>query len=133
MNSHLSPEQISEWMIGQKAPEVEEHLAQCPECAAAVEKIRAPIAMFRGAVREWSGHQVATPVKRSGVLWLRVAATAAALVVLVAIGIDGANRRAAGIARQDDALLEQVQAQVSRSVPAPMEPLYDLMSEGSAK
>jgi anti-sigma factor RsiW len=133
MNRHLSPEQISEWMIGQKTPELEEHLGRCPQCAAEVDKIQAPLAMFRGAVREWSGHQVATPVKRSGVLWLRVAATAAVLVVLVVIGIDGANRRAAGIARQDDALLEQVQTQVSRSVPAPMEPLYDLMSEGSTK
>jgi hypothetical protein len=129
MNRHLSAEQISDWVIGQRTPEQEDHLRECPECAAEVEKIEAPIALFRGAVRHWSSQQevrVIPAPRRSGLLWLRWAATAAVLVVLIAIGIDGKNRRTA---REDDALLEQVQAQVSRSVPAPMQPLYELMSE----
>jgi hypothetical protein len=70
---------------------------------------------------------------RSGGLWLRVAATAAVVAVLVAIGIGGSNRRAAGIDREDEMLLGQVQAEVSRPVPATMQPVYNLMVQESVR
>ena len=53
------------------------------------------------------------------------------VVILAAVPLylrDRAQRRAAEIARQDEALLEQVQTEVSRSVPEPMEPLTKLVS-----
>jgi predicted anti-sigma-YlaC factor YlaD len=138
MNRHLSSEDFSEWLLGQPTPECEEHLRTCAGCAAELDKIQAPLGLFREAVREWSANEerrsVAMPARsRSGLLWVRVAATAVALAILIAIGIGGQNRRAAGIEREDEMLLGQVQAAVSRPVPATMQPVYDLMVEEGAK
>jgi len=145
MNRHLSSEDFSEWIIGepgQRTPEREQHLRECAECAAELNRIQAPMALLRGAVREWSAAEdrgmvpiagrVST-MRRTGGLWLRLAATAAALAVLIAIGIEGRNWRAAGIDREDEILLGQVQAAVSRPVPATMQPVYNLMLEEGAK
>jgi hypothetical protein len=142
MNRHLSSEDFSEWIIGERTPEREEHLRGCAECAAELDRIGTPIELLRGAVREWSAKEdrgtvaIAERVStmgRAGGLWLRLAATAAALAVLVAIGIEGRNWRAAGIDREDEILLGQVQAAVSRPVPATMQPVYDLMAEEGVK
>jgi hypothetical protein len=138
MNRHLSAEDFSGWMIGERTPEREQHLAACATCAAELDKLQAPIALFRGAVCEWTANEerrvAAIPARsRSGGLWLRVAATAAVVAVLVAIGIGGSNRRAAGIDREDEMLLGQVQAEVSRPVPATMQPVYNLMVQESVR
>jgi hypothetical protein len=135
MNRHLSSENFSEWMVGERTPEHEQHLRECAECAAELDRIQTPIALLRGAVREWSTNENRGTVpiadrRRIGGLWLRLGATAAALAVLVAIGIEGRNWRAAGIDREDEILLGQVQTAVSRPVPATMQPVYDLMEEG---
>lgn len=132
MNRHLTREEILEWLAGDRPDEAGRHLRECGECAAELRRMEAPIARFAGAVREWSAAQrVEFPVRRTGSLWLKWAGTAALLAVLIAIVVNG--KREAGIEQQDDMLLEQVQAQVSESVPAPMEPLYRLMSEDGAK
>jgi hypothetical protein len=142
MNRHLSSEDFSEWIIGERTPEREEHLRGCAECAAELDRIQTPIALLRGAVHEWSAKEdrgtgaIAgrlSTMGRTGGLWLRLAATAAALAVLVAMGIEGHNWRAAGIDREDEILLGQVQAAVSRPVPATMQPVYDLMVEEGVK
>jgi hypothetical protein len=141
MNRHLSSEDFSEWLIGEpgeRTPEREAHLRVCAECAAELDRIQAPIALLRGAVREWSANEdrgmvpIAERTHARG-LWLRLAATAAALAVLVAIGIEGHNWRAARIDREDEILLGQVQAAVSRPVPVTMQPVYDLMVEEGVK
>ena len=136
MNLHLSTEEVSAWLSGKGTRECEEHLRRCAECKAELERIQEPIALFRKAVLEWSageGHRpVAIPARSSpGSWWLRIAATAAVLVALIAIGVGGQNRRAAGIAQEDEILLGQVQAAVSRPVPASMQPVYNLMVEGT--
>jgi len=138
MNRHLSSEDFSQWMVGERTPEREEHLRGCAECAAELERVQAPFELFRGAVRQWSANEdrgtVAMPQRsRTGGLWLRLAATAAALALLIAAGIEGQNWRAAGIDREDEILLGEVNAAVSRPVPATMQPVYDLMVKDDAK
>jgi anti-sigma factor RsiW len=138
MNRHLSSDEFTQWLAGQPTPEQERHLAECRDCAAELQRIHAPIALFRGSLHEWSMKREppARPMSariRPGIMWTRLAATAALLAVIIAIGVETNHWRAAGIAREDDALLEQVQADVSRSVPARMEPMYKLMSEESAQ
>ena len=145
MSRHLSSEDFSECIIsepGGRTPEREEHLRQCAECAAELDRIQASITLLRGAVREWSAKEDRGPAsvadrfstaRRAGGLWLRLAASAAVLAALVAIGIEGHNWRAAGIDREDEILLGQVQAAVSRPVPATMQPVYDLMVEEGVK
>jgi anti-sigma factor RsiW len=141
MNGHFSPERISRWMIGQRTPQDEEHARQCPECAAKVAAFESAIARFRESVRD-SGEQCPRPgiplaagVPRGrlnfAVRTYRWAPVAAALALLAAVPIytsSMARRRQAEMARADAALLEQVDAGISRAVPAPMEPLVKLVS-----
>ena len=59
MIQHLSAEQISQWLTGDRTPQLERHLSQCPECRAALGRFENTLAQFRGAVRDWS--ESATP------------------------------------------------------------------------
>ena len=141
MSQHLSARQISLWMIGERTPQQEQHVRECPECGAELGRLEASLALFRGSVRHWSDGQVRVPrplapIRRSRgyparplpVRWALVAAT---LLVLAAVPIyrNAQDRqRQAEMARADALLLEQVDAEVSRAVPRPMEPLVKLVS-----
>ena len=140
MSQHLSSRQISQWMIGERSPQQEQHVRQCSRCGAELARLEASLALFRGSVRHWSGRQSRaeppaigsiSPVRRgSRIQPVRWALVAAALLVLAAIPIyrNAQDRRQAEIARADAQLLEQVDAEVSRAVPRPMEPLVKLVS-----
>ena len=141
MSKHLSSRQISQWMIGERTPQQEQHVRQCSECGAELARLEAALALFRGSVRHWSDQQIRvprplTPTRRSRGYParpqpLRWALGAAALLVLAAVPIyrNAQDRqRQAEIASADALLLEQVDAEVSRAVPRPMEPLVKLVS-----
>ena len=141
MRQHLSSQQISQWMIGERTPQQEQHVRECSECGAELARMEAALALFRGSVRHWSGRQVRVPrplapTRRScgyparphPMRWVLVAA---ALLVLAGVPIyrNAQDRqRQAEIAKADALLLEQVDAEVSRAVPRPMEPLAKLVS-----
>lgn len=93
-----------------------------------------PLAEFRAAVRQWSAESEARPVIRRA-SWaprLRLAAAAALVFALAAIPvyekIQHDRQHAAELARQDEALLQQIDADLARSVPAPFEPLTQLVT-----
>lgn len=141
MNGHFSSEQISRWKIGDRTAEEQEHSHQCPDCAAKVADLESAVALFRDSVRE-SGESCGCPALplSSGIRRARRglraqpsrwAPVAAVLLLLAAIPIytnSRERRRQAEIARADAALLAQVDAGISRAVPAPMEPLVKLVS-----
>jgi hypothetical protein len=140
MNRHLSSREVSQWMIGERTPQREQHVRQCPECGAEVARLEASLALFRGSVRHWSdGQRGAEPPAVGSILparrgsWaqpLRWALVAATLLVLAAVPVYRnvqERQRQAEIARADALLLEQVDAEVSRAVPRPMEPLVKLV------
>ncbi len=54
MNSHLTEDQISQWVAGERSREVEQHLLNCPDCAAEVSETENAMLLFRD-----SGHQAA--------------------------------------------------------------------------
>ena len=141
MSRHLSSREVSQWMIGERTPQQEQHVRQCPECGAEVASMEAALALFRGSVRHWSDRQVRVPRPLAPTrgsrgyparpLPLRWALLAAALLVLAAVPVyrNAQDRqRQAEAARADALLLEQVDAEVSRAVPRPMEPLVKLVS-----
>lgn len=138
MSGHLSSEQVSHWMIGERTGREEEHARQCPECAARLANIESAIALFRDSVRDcgemYGSPEVSLASKAQSVQPSRWAAIAAALLLLAAIPFYTTSRdrrRAAEMARADAVLLEQVDAGISRAVPAPMEPLVKLVSWNS--
>ncbi len=136
MTGHLSARQVDEWLIGERPAEVAAHLAQCPHCAAELQQTSEPLALFGSAVRNWSEQIPARPIRigadRVGFHW-RAAMACAALLTILAVP---AYRYRAIVpptaqpvaAVTDEVLLQQVANGISRSVPAPMEPLAQLMS-----
>jgi periplasmic protein TonB len=54
VNSHLSSGGISEFVLGEAAPEDRMHARQCPQCEAEVVRVKAALALFRVSVRNWS-------------------------------------------------------------------------------
>jgi hypothetical protein len=141
MSQHLSSGEISQWMIGERTPQQEQHVGQCSECGAELARMEAALELFRGSVRHWSGRQRRAEPPAIGSIspgrWgssiqpMRWALAAAALLVLAAVPVYRSvqdRQRQAEIARADALLLEQVDAEVSRAVPRPMEPLAKLVS-----
>jgi len=135
---HLSAEQISQWTIGERTPQLERHVAECGQCRAELERLETTLAQFRGAVRDWSAAD--PPAWRQSVShsarfsWPRLVVAAAALSILAAVPVywrAHARERAAEAARADAQLLEQVDSAISRAVPEPMEPLVNLVTWNS--
>ena len=139
MSGHLSSVEISEWLAGIRASDAERHLAECAVCAAELERAGEPLARFGAATRAWCAAE--TPVPRLGsvasaarrrqrFMTMRVALAAAA-VLMVAAPVYRQHQRAIEMARQDEALLEQVQTEVALSAPEPMQPLEKLVKWNS--
>jgi anti-sigma factor RsiW len=139
MIQHLSAEQISRWMVGDRTPQLERHVAGCEECRAELGQLESTLAQFRGVLREWSSSVPSTawrqPASRSPWFsWQRVVFAAAALFFLVGVPVYWTARvreRATEAARADALLLERVDSSISRAVPEPMEPLVNLVTWNS--
>jgi hypothetical protein len=139
MSEHLSSEQISDWMIGDRAAEAVQHMRTCTECESRVERLEETLGMFRGAVRETAGsfeerQQVfQLPRRRIRVMWATVVAALVTLVAVPVYQVQEHQRQAAAAAQQQDAeLMEQVNAELSQDVAAPMKPLEKMVSWGPA-
>jgi hypothetical protein len=149
MTRHLSSSEISEWVAGARSRRSEDHLHECAECRGELSRLQETLSDFRACVRAWSAQDAAASMLKvrnrtsaesvvRGLMKapprLRWALIAAATVLLAVIPIYRANRPQPALdSSLDDAvLLEQIDEGVSRAVPAPMEPLATLVSEGSS-
>jgi hypothetical protein len=139
MIEHLSPEQISQWMIGERVPQLVQHVAECTECHAELEQMESALVQFRTAMRQ-AGGSAPPPGWREPATggawysWPRLGVAAAALLILVALPVAWRVRtqeRAAEAALADSQLLERVDSAISRAVPEPMEPLVNLVTWNS--
>jgi len=137
---HLSPDQVTEYLLDQTDPASARHIRDCAACRAEIEQQRETLAEFRTTVRAWSaeeaGHyriNAARAITASGLeprSWpvsrqLTWALAIAALCVIASFILPryAGQRTAAG----DAALLERVDAEVSETAPAPMAPLMKLV------
>ena len=138
MNVHLSPEDISRWFAGERSSKLQRHAGECDECSARLDRLESALAEFRGSAHDWSAAQSASVPP---IVWRapahhtaqRCVLAAASLLILVSASAYWHTRqqtRAAEMARAD-ALLEQVDTEISRAVPQTMEPLVDLVTWGS--
>ena len=139
MNQHLSSEQIDKWVAGDRTAAAEQHARECTECRAKLAEFEGALALFRGAVHDWSEQQGARsaawgdePVRpRWHFQPMRWALAGVALLILATIPFAYNARekqRQAELAKADALLLEQVDAEISRPVPATMEPLVRLVA-----
>jgi hypothetical protein len=140
MIEHLSAEQISQWVTGERTPQLQRHVAECEACRTELRQLETTLAQFRGAVRGWSGDAAApqwrqAAARGSWFSWPRLVLAAVTLCVLTALPVYWnvrARERAAEAARADTMLLEQVDSAISRAVPEPMEPLVNLVTWNSS-
>jgi hypothetical protein len=142
MTRHLSPEQISRWMMEDHTAQDEEHLRDCWTCSAEVARMEAALSLFGRSVRDWSQrHNPAfrnvwsaerARLRTQGLRWALAGLTLLLLAGIPIQTIRESRQRDARAAQIDTALIEQVDAEVSRAVPAPMEPLARLMTWDSS-
>ena len=135
MIPHLTSQQLSGYLAAKPDPMVDHHVQDCPVCRAQLAAFRQSLAEFRGAVHVWSEQQAGalrSPAPVSGERFWKPAhqfACALAIAAVCAIVSVLSWQRQESAARRDTMLLDQVDAQVSRSVPSPMEPLLRLVVE----
>lgn len=141
MSNHLSEEQLAKCFVGQSTVEERHHLAACAECSAELDRFRQSISLFSNALTDRVEARVSlraaleirpTTVSDPKWRWALVAATALVLAVMPFIGIktDIIPRQAPEIHQSDtdaDTLMRAVQLQLSRTVPAPLEPVIALL------
>jgi hypothetical protein len=140
MNHHLSPEQLAKRISGERCARDERHLRDCAECATELAQFESGLSAFRQSVWHWAQREHRPPTSPSPVVfpqnevatWPRawvLAAIAFAMAVGMPLYREIQNERDDVLRRPDALLLENVDTQLSRTVPAPMEPLMDLMLE----
>ena len=56
MNQHLSSEQMSRWMIGERTSEEDRHARECPRCSAELDRLEKTFSQFRDSGRRWSDY-----------------------------------------------------------------------------
>jgi hypothetical protein len=149
MIEHLSAEQISQWIVGDRPREMQKHVAGCAECRAELTHMENALSQFRTAMREQASVVPAPawrqpePRPAAWFSWTRMVLTATALLVLAAVPVtwrvhvhEQALReqadQSARSALADSQLLETVDAEISQAVPQPMEPLVTLATWNSS-
>ena len=136
MSKHLTGNQFAKCNSGQSGFEERQHLAECGECGAELDRFRGAMSAFRRAVRVGVDARIASqpslliqPVAARDPKW-RWALLAATALVLALIPLAGVNRVSPPKAQAEtdaDALMRTVDLQLSRTIPAPMEPVIALL------
>jgi hypothetical protein len=135
-NTHLMPDQISRLLAGLATNDDERHVEDCPVCRSARDAAVRDLALFRSGVRSWTQeHESGLPAasfaeSRSGrreSLWLRGALVLCLLMLASLPFAKYRMERQKHEAVQDAQLLDEVNAHIVRTVPAPMEPFFELL------
>jgi anti-sigma factor RsiW len=143
---HLSAWEQEEYVLEQGTPDMLRHLSECAECRAAVERLEQGVGYFRSAAIEWSAECLAERPRQPqfqflprktvhAMRWVFAAALPLLLLALVLIPVlvrSHVSPPPQPVAQiSDDALIDQVDEQVSESVPSSMESLTHLVSTGN--
>jgi hypothetical protein len=152
MTPHLTHEQLCDLILAQPPHRLssdfaalDQHLGSCPLCAEELARLRSSIELFRESSTVWARQQFAEVHARTvsvlppahalsrPLVWI---AAAAALVLAVIVPMELRQYHAAPPAQvaasqttrsteSDEALLEEIDQDLSASVPSPMRPLSD--------
>ena len=130
--THLSAEQIAQWVAGERTAGADSHLSACTVCRAQVAEFEDVLAQFRDSLKSVPAAPPVLKARRM-ILWPRLVAigAAASLLLLVPVYRDRQARQRAALEQQDAQLLQQVDAEISRAVPDAMDPLVKMVSWNS--
>lgn len=148
--NHLSSEQISRWLIGERTPEEENHVRGCARCASEMDALRQAFSEFRNSAVKWADRERAGIVpdisgllhashRAAGIRCLRLLAAAALVLVVTMVPVYRKSieqRHEAEVMREsalDAELLERVHAHLSQTAPISLQPLTVLGSAANGK
>jgi len=140
MSEHLSSRQIDECLLGESGPETRHHLRKCSACQAELARLQDRLASFRHTIRAWSDQQLPVhtrsdwevkPMRSKPFSKLSLAIVAVACLVL-ALLFPRQKSQPIAPSPADAALLSEIDAEVSRTVPGPMEPLTEFVLSDSS-
>ena len=60
MNPHLSGEQISKYLIGDRSAQETQHVLDCAACGGEIARLESSFSQFRSSVRHWSDRRSVT-------------------------------------------------------------------------
>ena len=142
MSTHLNDEQISKWIAGASTAEEKQHCLDCAQCRASVASFEGDLSTFGGAITRWADKQRATVIPdvkfaadlRHQARMRPLRWAAAATVLAVVAGIPAYKKsiererevQAAQELQFDEQLLERVNAHLSRTAPASLQPLVEM-------
>ena len=140
--NHLSAWEQEEYVLDQRTPQMLRHLTECAQCRAAVAQLEHGVGVYRQAAVEWSAQSLATrpqpfvTARRQPAIalgWAMAAMIPVVLLLIALLPFHLSTPRPPQPAAQisDDALLDQVDEQLSVAVPSSMESLTHLVSTGS--
>jgi anti-sigma factor RsiW len=141
MNTHLTEEQISQYIAGYASGELDRHIAGCAQCSTKIASLENIIGKFRGSACDWAGRKcpripdmaiLSGALRRSrtrSLRWLAAVATLAAIVAALPALRKPVEHPVAELeqSRSDEQLLERVNANLSQSAPASLQPLMEML------
>lgn len=133
--THLSSDQVFEWTLGERDPEVERHLDVCVTCTREVSGLEQGLRVYRQSMHDWAARPVSMEIPAQRVhtgswAWTAAVAAVATSLALVPLYLDVRQARLEARNVQDSELLDEVQARLTRNVPQSMQALMELMDEG---
>jgi hypothetical protein len=146
MSNHLSQDQFAKCIVGQSTAAERLHLGECSECTAELDRFAAALTSFRSAVRNRVDDRLAlqhapliieVPVESeaAGTPKWRWALVAAAAVFAVLVPFLTSEKKPQEVTEKPspattspDALMDAVNRHLSRTLPAPMEPMMVLIA-----
>ena len=139
MSRHLSERQMSEWVLGERSTDAEKHVGECARCREAVNGAAHALAAFRQSARQWSEEELRSAAAdawkaeraRPWITFRSLRWASVAAMVMILAGVSVVWRDAPPAAQDsaaDAALLQQIDADVSQTVPDSMAPLVKLVS-----
>ena len=142
MNKHLSKNQFARCFVATATTAEQEHLARCAECKAELDRVHRMVSSFRTDVRNrvearagqgMVGVTVSRRPLRVGFFASRWAFIAASVVVFAMVPFLAHEEKPQIIIQQPstvtdpNALMDAVNRHLSRTLPAPMEPMMALL------
>ena len=139
MMEHFSVDQISRYLSGNATPSELQHVRDCELCGDELTRFREMLSSFGVSVRHWAAQQPAArneaglPVSASPWQSIRPLKWALGTLVLLVAVFPALRSRTEQWSESDlsrDAeLLSEVNTHIGRTVPAPLEPLMELLEE----
>jgi hypothetical protein len=145
MTKHLTEDQIARCFAGHSTNAERQHIQQCAECGGELDRLAGSISLFRTAIRDRIDARVAVqaettvfedqpPVPGTPIWKWAMVTVVAVLVVALPLFITRPQQFVdnASTTTDPDTLMREINVHLSRTMPAPMEPILTLIPDSES-